>query len=508
MLEIAIKGGITNLAFTILKALLVLISLGYVIKHIGEPEIGFFHYVQAGCAFIYFFTGNTVVSRGIIQFVAENKEAPFSEYRRILGASFGFLIISYLGINGILVLFGYWGFFELNQLNFSIPKLSLYLSTIVAIDFFNRLSILFGAYLTGKQRIVLANALKGAYEFVTPICVLIVAYLHPTLLSYLMTLIIMGLLRTLHFYVVSCQTAGALWLPNIAFTTIPQMPIVTKVAYLGSLADPLHTQVDRLVLGYFGGVSILPVYTMAHRFRELVVFLLDGICRTYFPVLSAEGKNAIAKAQQIDFVQRWFVSIIVFILNLGMILFTPAIISIIVTPDFGERARIFVILASLQSFAYGHSFIPLFGLLALKKMKEVTIFNWLEALLVVFTIFPLLSLLGNVGVAVSRLATIPQTFYANHIYGKFLDFSWRKVLSPIWGSFVLFIIPLSWALYLHYHPPEILYEITIAGIFFTVIVLLRLVLEMNMGKTQEKKQLFSKITRIIVEMINRRRTLK
>ncbi|MGK5094483.1 hypothetical protein WDW89_21025 [Deltaproteobacteria bacterium TL4] len=503
MLEIALKSGLVHIFFTLLKSLLVLGSLGYVIKSVGEVGIGFFHYIQAGCAFLFCFTGNIVLFRGVTQYVAERKNAPFSEYQSLLGAALGFLCLTYAGIEAVFLLLGSFEFLGLNPLHLHTADLFLNLSLILGIDFLQRFNFLISAYLNGKQKIVLANTLKGIYEFVTPLVVLGMAWVSPTLLNYGLSLFVMGLLKSLHFYLYACRITQKFWLPNLSFRLLSQMPVVTRTAYLGSLADPLHGQVDRLILGYWGGVSTLPVYAMVHRFRELIVFLLDGICRTYFPVLSAEGANALHKAKQIDYLQRWVVSLIVFTFSLGMLIFAPLMMTLMVTPEFGERSRIFVILASLQNLAYCHSFIPLFGLLALKNIKETSIFNWLEALFVVVFIYPLMLLFGDAGAGLSRLATFPQTLYINRVYGKLLDFNWRAILAPIELSFVLFGVALLWPFYLYWYQPGRWVEMTGGCLVFAGMMGLRLFAELFSGHRQEKQALYLKIKNLLHTLIRK-----
>ena len=423
MLKQIITSSGISISFTCLQAFLSLFLAGYSLRIFGENIIGNFYLIQAIYLFFLPFLGSQVLKPALTQYIAEaGSRGDEKKTNSILNSILGYTLFSNVFLSGLIL--SYYFFLQhvfLDSTNDHKAPLSLILIALTVLSgFFDEVGLLFTAFLCGKKRLEATYLINGIIGIVTQVGLFLAAYLTKSFSVYVCIFMAKSAVGFLCLYFLIYKTYRFFPLPNFRFRQILSLPMVKRSAYVGSLSDPLGSQADKLILGFIGGISALPVYTIAQRVIGTVHSVIYNITYSFFPLLAAEGDNAINKARQIDARQRWSIGILGALLYGATILIFPSFFSIAAGKEIGIKSLPFIILASIQGILVCNASIPIMGLLALKQTKTLAINGWSNQGLLLGATAILTLLWGAIGTAAARMVFLFQMGFATYQYTKIL----------------------------------------------------------------------------------------
>ena len=509
MMEIVLRSGIVSLSFSVVQALLAFLVVGYSLRVFGELAVGLVQATQATVLFTIGLSGMPVITSALIQYVSESSEAPniTQDVADRFNSSLGYLFlicslffICFLSINP----FGEkWALMGIAA---KFSSMSMYNSLILLWVMSEQVTVLIISFLFGRRLLIQANLISGLFGAANQTIIFLSIFVFKEFLIFLIIMAAFSVVRLIAAYLIACRyNRGLRLFPSTKFSRIRKMPMVNKSAYIGSLSNPLVSQADRLILSYISGVAALPIYALAQSALSAVHSVIHNICHPFFPLLSAEGKNAVRKAKKMEFLQRWIVSLMGAFLYGISILFLPILLSYIVTVDIGERSRMFVILASLQGMLICYSTVPIFGLLALKKTKILAIMDWGNSSLVLGLAVPLTIFLGPLGTAFSRLGFIFQAIFSTWHYTAELGL--RKIADkfrPLIPSFLFLLLIILYSYCIHSLRLNRLVELSLNLIFLMICLSSWLLIDYMSEKRKENVYFILRILGTIRSIIFRK----
>lgn len=165
----------------------------------------------------------------------------------------------------------------------------------------------------------------------------------------------------------ACRRVLGEW-PGLAW----RWPVVMRLwgfsrwLYLSALAGILMAGGDRLVLVSGFGSAALPFYVMAKRFYETVHEALIGQMAYLLPMLSAgpDVREVRVTAASLDDRLRWFVASLSGWLYLGVVTMGPALLRVMISPDFAVGARIPLFVLAMTGFLHAQALVTFYAMQA------------------------------------------------------------------------------------------------------------------------------------------------
>jgi O-antigen/teichoic acid export membrane protein len=431
-----IKSGSITLFFSVLQAIISLFLAGYSLKIFGEKVIGSFYLLQSVYLFVVPFLGSQILKPALTQYIAEkSSEKKSGQITNVLESSLGYTII----INGIfsLCLCVFTLFFWGNHSGLRMHLIALVIVTCLIDDIVS----IFQSFTFGQGKIAqvyLINGILGLCNQIGQFAVIIIfksfeAFVYFFILKSIISLI------TLHLF--CYYTDKKLYIPRFNIKQVFILPMFNKSSYIGSLSDPIGSQADKLILGLIGGAAALPLYVIAQKVLAAVHAIIYNISYTFFPLLAAEGENAINKARQIDFNQRWVIAIMGALLYSATIIIFPLFFSLTAGKEMGVRIVPLIALASFQGILVCNASIPIMGLMALKETKVLAVNSWINQIILLLATVILTFFWGALGAAFSRTAYLFQMIHAIFMYSKKIGFNKPdQMFRPMISSFFYFLM--------------------------------------------------------------------
>jgi len=225
-----------------------------------------------------------------------------------------------------------------------------------------------------------------------------------------------SLIALVCFYLLLYFKERKLFIPSLNIKRIFSLPMFNRSSYIGSLSEPLGSQADKLILGIIGGTAALPLYLIAQRALASIHSIVYNISYSFFPLLAAEGNNAITKAKQIDFDQRWTIGFVGAVCYSLAIIILPLIFSVTAGKEIGARLIPLIALAAFQGILVCNASIPIMGLMALKETKVLAINSWINQIIMLIATIVLTYYYGAIGTATARAAFLFQMTHVIWMY--------------------------------------------------------------------------------------------
>jgi O-antigen/teichoic acid export membrane protein len=433
--EIVVKRGIVESTFRLAQFVVGFFTSGLAIKMIGETTLGTILIYQAEYAFLAAFFGVSMFNNAIIQFISETSKRPDRELNeRIMNSSISVTFLFSLVFGGLALV-------SITPLsvNFHLATFGDNLLLVAATCFtmfFTSVAALLTSYVYASGVFITTSVFDGITGLVLPIANATVLVVTRSWAMYVLSLTILSLLRASSYFVLAKIKMGYRFRPMLDVGAIRQMPLISRGAYVASLASPLSSQADRIVLGSISGASALPAYSIAQTVLNGINSIIYGASSTFVPLLAREAEQANSTAARLQHIQRWFVSSFALFFYSAVILFLPVALSVLISADFGRRVTACVVLAGFQGLAMANLVIPIFGLTALKQMRKIAAVEWINSAGLFIFGFVLTLSFGAIGMPVSRMWYLAGAAIAAWVYCRVLGVTKSEVVAPIRSSLV------------------------------------------------------------------------
>jgi len=435
MFEIAVKRGVVESSFRIAQFVIGFFASGLAIKIIGESTLGTILIYQAEYSFLAAFFGVAMFNNAIIQFISETSKLPDRGLNeRIMSSSITMTFLFSIVFGGIALVS-----ITPLSLNFHLATFAenlLLVGSTSLTMFFTSVAGLLSSYVYASGVFITTSVFDGITGLIVPIVNATVLLVTRSWAMYVLSLTILSLLRASSYFVLARVKTAYRLRPTIDIAAMRMMPLISRAAYVASLASPLSTQADRIVLGTISGASALPAYSIAQTVLNGINSIIYGASSTFVPLLAREAEQASSTAARLQHIQRWFISFFALFCYSGMILFLPQALSALIGADFGHRATTSVLFAGFQGLAMANLVIPILGLTALKQMRKIAGLEWINSVGLFTFGFVLTLVFGAVGMPASRIWYFTETAISAWVYCKVLGVPKSEVVAPIRSSLI------------------------------------------------------------------------
>lgn len=207
--------------------------------------------------------------------------------------------------------------------------------------------------------------------------------------------------------VVQRRLFGEVFLPAWEWVELKAMSGFGAWTYLGSIGGFLFTNVDKLLLTSFLGSASLPFYVIPQRLYGQVHTAMSGQSEFLFPMLSSFGDKAANTIEKIEDRMRWFIAAGSVLLYFSIALLAPVILEHLISREFVERSRWFILLACVQGLCHAQMIVPYFTSWSIGKGAPNTLAQISNGILVIGSGVLLIPHLGVLGMSLAQLWILP-----------------------------------------------------------------------------------------------------
>lgn len=274
------------------------------------------------------------------------------------------------------------------------------------------------------------------------------------LLKYYPNLLTVGLLNTFVSLANVFLSGYAFWsvfkfLPRLAWDTELFLELWSfgKWVYLTQITGLFLWGLDKVFLISVFGSTLLPIYTFPQRIYQTVHEVLVGQSSYLFPMLSAQGENCETVATRIEDRLRWIIGVIAALIYANLIIWSKTILSIIVSPEFAEKAYLQLIIFSLVGYLHAHTIVPFFLALSKGDAKGNWIYHVISGVANLSFLMLFATLFGFKYASLGQLAIAIGTIYLSKRLRrdlKTIDFIFW-LLNPWYSSLgIIFLACICW----------------------------------------------------------------
>lgn len=470
MINKALKSGFIEAKLKTINIFTGLFIAGLSIKTMGIEVIGLIQLLQAIFLFIISVLGFQVVQTALFHTISQYNN---KRYIKKILASINLLLLFTIVII-FLMIYAYLINFSETGLTYNSEELLMILILTTLIISFDTFSAL---------KIIALNAF-GNFNKISYINGILVSISHVFLLIYLLNynnlywyLIITIIFSSIKFFILNQELKKIIHAPIFSgsFKYIFSMKLVNKSSYMGSLASPFISQLDKVLVGLLGSISAVPIYNFAQMGLSSMHSFLYQMYQVYLRDNSknAKTKNFISKRN--FFIQRWSLFFLAITGYTIMIWILPYLFYYLFSSEFGETSLYYIYLAAGQGIIVASSMMNNNLLLSYEKTKILAVQEWINSSLVFGLSLFLGSIFGGLGVALARMGFLFQfihsAYYIKEIYGITL----KELLMPytLIGIFLinLFLAYLAWFSYNKIIYITLAVIITLLYVFFDSYVL-------------------------------------
>ena len=420
------KNSIYNLIGSALPMLVGLVTIPFLIKHLGVEKFGILSIIWAliGYFSIFDFGIGRALTHGVASYRAENQNS--INYKLI---SSGLKATFFSGIIGGLILALISFPLAYNWLNATASLqdelFTSILLTSIGIPFVTYTSGLKGI-LEGYETFRTINVIKailGILNFLLPV---ISIYIYGPSLIHL----VIGLI-TIRVIIFGCHLKVLSKIINIkkAIFSLDKTGGKEKLEIykfgawmtLSNILSPLMVTSDRFLISYFLGASVVAYYTVPFDLAIRVLIIPASLTTTLFPKFSGLINNNIGEAKATFYSSIKQVQKGMFLLTLFMIIFSYLGLSFWISSAFADKSWLILIIISVGIFFNGIAQVPHTFLQAASKVKLTALVHSIEFIFYIIILLGFLKYFGIIGAAVAfSLRVFLDYFVLNFFVNKFL----------------------------------------------------------------------------------------
>jgi O-antigen/teichoic acid export membrane protein len=449
LLHRTVRNSLFITSGTAVTFVLAFVFGGLTIRFLGNARAGYFLTLQAVLA-LNVLIGGFGIGTPAIRRVAELHAAEeWHTAREIVGSVLLMNgIISFVIGAAIIGIFPH--VFRWSRLD-SVYQADAFVATcLVATTFlFGQLSGAFSISYEALQRYDISTSIASVHGLLSGLVGITVLIIKPTMSA----IACVGLvLSSIRFFADSMFVARILrrfpW-PTWCWREIKPMLGFGGWSYLGSLGGFLYTNVDRIVLTSFLGSGAMPYYTIPQTLFTQVHSTLANQARFLFPLVAGFGKYAATQITQIEDRMRWFVALLSGFIYTGIAISGPAILAVLVNPEFAHLSKIPLLLACLQGFFNAQNIVPYYTSWGIGKGAPNTIAQIVNGIIVISTAIVLIPFYGYIGASIAQLWIGPvvllHTLWVSRLVNSQISI-WRWYRAYITPSIMILAIGATYIL--------------------------------------------------------------
>ena len=396
------KNTAWNLLGAMAPLLIGLLSMPYLLSHIGVEKLGILTIIWALVG--YFSVFDFGLGRALTQRIAFLR--PHYDYKSISSSiKSGMLLIVMIGILGSLLLFFLLSQWGVGWLNFSeLVSVDAQQALLYSIFIIPLVTITAGfkGVLEGFEDFKSANILKlilGVLNFSTP--VLSVLVYGPNLTSIVGFLAFSRLLvLIMHIFAVLPHE------PNLFARGLSENREIIKLFSFGAwmtlsnILSPLMVIADRFIISAFIGASVVAYYTVPAEFLIRFLMIPAALTTTLFPLFTKDVAADLFSANTLYIKSLKLVSLVMGIVMLAVIILSHKGLTLWLGDSFADSAYVIVMILAIGIFFNSLAQIPHTLLQGGGHVKLTSLIHVFEAIIYVPTLFLIVPIYGIEGVAV------------------------------------------------------------------------------------------------------------
>lgn len=431
MFKLAFKSGLVEAKLKIINILTGLFIAGFTIKIFGLETIGIIQFIQSLFLFILGISGSQVFLTAIYHTISQYDK---NNYLKKIVSSLNVLLF-FIIFTSFIMIGIYIFYFSTLSINNNAMAILISIFIVVLMD---SLSSLKSTILNGLGNFIKISYINGIITSLSHIIIFIFLLISQNLYYYLIILVAFSIIK---FFILEKELNKFIKIPicSFHFKYILSMKLVSKSAYIGSLSSPFSSQLDKVLVGLLGGISLVPIYNFAQMGLSFIHGLLYQINQVYLKTNSKTAKKNNFISKRSFFLQRWSIFIIAIIIYSLMVWILPYLFYYLFPSEFGDLSLIFIFLASTQGIIIAASMTNNNVLISYGKMRILAFQEWINS----FTIFGLSVifglLVGGVGIALARIGFLFQYFSSIYYIKKLYNLTYLELLKPYWIIGVFFI---------------------------------------------------------------------
>ena len=440
MFKLALKSGLVEAKLKILNMFTGLFIAGFAIKVLGLEIIGTIQFIQALFLFILGISGTQVFSTAIYHTISQYNKKKY--LKKIISSLNSFLLLVILIAFGVISIY----FFYFSESTININNLMSILISIFVVILLDSISSLKSTVMNGFGNFVKVSYINGVITSLSHIIIFIFLLNSQSLYFYLILLVFFSVFKLI---ILEKEMRGFIQVPwfSFNFRYILSMKLVSKSSYIGSLSSPFSSQMDKVLVGLLGGVSLVPIYNFAQMALSFVHSMLYQVNQVYLKNNSKIAKKNRFIPKRFFFLQRWTIFAVAIVTYSLMVWMLPYLFYYLFPSDFGDLSLIFIFLASAQGLIVAASMVNNNVLIAYEKMKILAVQEWINSFSVFGFSIILGLLIGGVGIALARMAFLFQYFNSIYHIRRLYNIGYIELLKPYWliGIFFINMLLSYWA---------------------------------------------------------------
>lgn len=403
LLQRTVKNSIYLTLGTAVTFVLAFVFGGLTIRYLGNARAGYFLTLQAILALNALIGGFGLGTPAIRRVAELHAQKEWHIARKIVGS-----VLLMNGVIGlvfgaiILGIFPYvykWSRLDLIYQNDAFGATCF----VVATFFFGQISGAFSTSYEALQRYDISTSINATYGFLSGMLGITVLILIPSMTAIACVGFVLSSIRILTDSVFVTRILKNFPWPTWCWQEIRPMIGFGGWSYFGNLGGFLITNADRLILTSFLGSAAMPYYTIPQSLYAQVHTAMASQSRFLFPMAASFGKHAAVQIAQYEDRMRWFVALVSGVIYTGIIITGPAILAILVNPNFARLSKLPLFLACIQGFLFAQTIVPYYISWGLGKGAPNTIALIVDGVLVISTAIIIIPLYGYIGASIAQL---------------------------------------------------------------------------------------------------------
>ncbi len=192
--------------------------------------------------------------------------------------------------------------------------------------------------------------------------------------------------------------------------------------------------VDRFILTSFMGSGSLPHFAIAQRLFSQIHTALAQQFSFMFPLLAATGGEVRASIAAMQDRARWFLAALGAVVYADLLLAGPTIVAVLIGPEFAEKARWAVFLASIQGLVFSFIITNYFLHYAVGNGSINALFNVGNNILATILALWLIPRYDYIGASIGQLSVILTVGFYLHQSKRILGLQSTGI--AYWGAYV------------------------------------------------------------------------
>ncbi len=423
-----------------MTAILGFLFAGLTIRWLGEGEAGFAIAIATILGLNNTFSGlglGTATTRLISQ---AYQEKDWQRIQDVAGVYFTTSLAFGLVGLGLLSLGSSWIVqWSRYQGNANIGRLFCIVSGLTF--FLQQITGYYSMFFISLQRFDWQTKLNTAFLLANGVFGITLLRAFPNILTLGMTSLILTLLNCICTGFIVTRLLRMVIMPSWSQTIFTELWSFGKWVYLTEIKVSFIDGLDKVFLTSAFGSSSLAYYSFSQRVYLTIHGMLVGQSSYLLPMLSAQGKNLEAVAEQIGDRLRWLIAILSALIYSGLIIAGPGLLSLMINDRFSTRASFQLFVFAWVGYIHAQAIVTYFFNFSKGLARE----NWSYVMVTGLGYFPVFAFLAlrfspQYAVLGQLMMILGVVFLLRNAHPKMnwvAFFKW--VMAPVTSSLLLMI---------------------------------------------------------------------